>query len=310
MAFHSWLGRGRQAFNAAGPFGPRINRLALVTDAWKPQTNGVVNTLVRLVKHLESQGTEVLVVAPDAHRTRAAALVPGDPRRLRSLEGDPAHPRRSSPTRFTSPPRGRWASGRSAGCAARAALHHQLPHPLRRVPERARAGVRCEWGYQLVRWFHERAEHTLVSSHVAARRAAEQARGRAAGALAARRRRRRLPPRRTARDDVYAELPRPDLALRRAASPSRRAWRTSSSCRCRGTKVVVGDGPSREELAAQLPRRRVARLPLRRGPGGALRQRRLLRLPVAHRDLRQRASSRRWPRGCRSRRCRRPARST
>jgi len=44
-------------------------RLALVTDAWKPQTNGVVNTLVRLVDFLESQGTQVLVVAPDGHKT-------------------------------------------------------------------------------------------------------------------------------------------------------------------------------------------------------------------------------------------------
>ena len=54
---------------AAGPFGPRINRLALVTDAWKPQTNGVVNTLVRLVKHLELEGMEVMVVAPALHRS-------------------------------------------------------------------------------------------------------------------------------------------------------------------------------------------------------------------------------------------------
>ncbi|HET9010659.1 MAG TPA: glycosyltransferase, partial [Gemmatimonadaceae bacterium] len=46
-----------------------MKRLVLVTDAWRPQTNGVVNTLVRLVAHLESKGTEVLVVAPDAHRT-------------------------------------------------------------------------------------------------------------------------------------------------------------------------------------------------------------------------------------------------
>lgn len=59
----------RAAQLAAGPFGPRINRLALVTDAWKPQTNGVVNTLVRLVKHLELEGMEVMVVAPDAHFT-------------------------------------------------------------------------------------------------------------------------------------------------------------------------------------------------------------------------------------------------
>jgi len=33
------------------------------------RTNGVVNTLVKLVRSLESKGTEVLVVAPDGHRT-------------------------------------------------------------------------------------------------------------------------------------------------------------------------------------------------------------------------------------------------
>src|SRR4051812_32739472 len=46
-----------------------LRRLAIVTDAWHPQTNGVVNTLDRLSKHLEAQGIEVLVIAPDAHRT-------------------------------------------------------------------------------------------------------------------------------------------------------------------------------------------------------------------------------------------------
>ena len=53
-----------------------MRRLALVTDAWHPQTNGVVNTLARLVKDLQSQGTEVLVVSPDAHRT---VPLPSDP---------------------------------------------------------------------------------------------------------------------------------------------------------------------------------------------------------------------------------------
>src|ERR1044072_7376595 len=45
-----------------------MKRLALVTDAWRPQTNGVVNTLVRLTAHLQAKGTEVLVIAPDAPR--------------------------------------------------------------------------------------------------------------------------------------------------------------------------------------------------------------------------------------------------
>src|ERR1700759_1977265 len=53
-----------------------VERLALVTDAWHPQTNGVVNPLSRLVKHLRAQGTEVLLVTPDAHRTVAMPCYP------------------------------------------------------------------------------------------------------------------------------------------------------------------------------------------------------------------------------------------
>ena len=49
--------------------GRRKQRLALVTDAWHPQTNGVVNTLSRLVKHLEAAGMDVLVISPEGYRT-------------------------------------------------------------------------------------------------------------------------------------------------------------------------------------------------------------------------------------------------
>ncbi|MEP6653962.1 MAG: hypothetical protein ABJA82_11415, partial [Myxococcales bacterium] len=73
----SWRGHGgnqmvpprSNRFDDRPDTGPVLKRLVLVTDAWRPQTNGVVNTLVRLVKHLESTGIEVLVIAPDAHRT-------------------------------------------------------------------------------------------------------------------------------------------------------------------------------------------------------------------------------------------------
>ena len=109
-----------------------LKRLALVTDAWRPQTNGVVNTLVRLVKHLESSGTEVLVIAPDAHRTVAAAVVPGDPRGAGSVARRSSASARSSPTRFTSRPRGRSASGPSAGCADRACASRPASTPATR----------------------------------------------------------------------------------------------------------------------------------------------------------------------------------
>ena len=116
-------------FLAADPFGPRINRLALVTDAWKPQTNGVVNTLVRLVKHLELEGMEVLVVAPDAHRTLP---LPSYPEIRVACDPWKAIGRASAasrPTPSTSPPRGRSASGRSAGCATRSCASRPASTP-------------------------------------------------------------------------------------------------------------------------------------------------------------------------------------
>ena len=45
-------------------------RLALITDAWAPQVNGVVTTLVELVAALERRGDEVLVIHPYRFRTR------------------------------------------------------------------------------------------------------------------------------------------------------------------------------------------------------------------------------------------------
>ena len=219
----------------------------------------------------------------------AAAVVPGDSRRLRSVEGDPAHPRVRSPMRFTSRPRGRSASG-PIGWLRRhgPALHHQLSHALRRVPERARCPVPLEWGYKLVRWFHARAAAHAGQLDVAAARAARAARrtatwctGRAASTPSV-----FHPAHR--RDEVY-DLPRPIwLYVGRVAVE--KSLEDFLALPLPGTKVVVGDGPSRERAAAALSRRRVARLSLRRRPGRALRQRRLLRVSVAHRDLRQRAA--------------------
>src|SRR5262245_50618947 len=47
----------------------RSFRLTLVTEAWQPQTNDVVNTHSRLVAHLRSLVLVALVVGPDGHRT-------------------------------------------------------------------------------------------------------------------------------------------------------------------------------------------------------------------------------------------------
>ena len=41
------------------------HRIAIVTDAWLPQMNGVVRTLTTTCDHLREQGHDVLVVSPD-----------------------------------------------------------------------------------------------------------------------------------------------------------------------------------------------------------------------------------------------------
>jgi hypothetical protein len=43
-------------------------KIAIVTDAWRPRTNGVVTTLVDLAARLIERGHEVQVIDPSAFR--------------------------------------------------------------------------------------------------------------------------------------------------------------------------------------------------------------------------------------------------
>lgn len=45
-------------------------KIALVTDAWQPQVNGVVTTLLELVREMQQRGHEVLVIHPGLFQTR------------------------------------------------------------------------------------------------------------------------------------------------------------------------------------------------------------------------------------------------
>ncbi len=45
-------------------------KIILVTDAWRPQVNGVVTTLVELVRELEKVGHQIEVIHPGMFKTR------------------------------------------------------------------------------------------------------------------------------------------------------------------------------------------------------------------------------------------------
>lgn len=227
-----------------------VGRLALVTDAWHPQTNGVVNTLARLVKDLEGQGTEVLVLSPEGHRTFPLPTYPEyklayDPwramPRLRAFAPDAVHI-------ATEGPIGMWVNWQLRRRRLRftTSFHTRFPEYLS-----ARLPVPVAWGYCIERWFHRAAQHTLVGTRSLIRELDERRIGQhlvhwPRGVDAQRFR----PSHR--RDAVFEGLPRPIwLYVGRVAAE--KSIEDFLALPLHGTKVVVGDGPERESLARRFP---------------------------------------------------------
>ena len=51
-------------------------KIAIVTDAWYPQINGVVRTLTKTREGLEALGHEVMMITPDSFRTLPCPTYP------------------------------------------------------------------------------------------------------------------------------------------------------------------------------------------------------------------------------------------
>ncbi len=228
---------------------PEPPRLALVTDAWHPQTNGVVNTLSRLVTHLETRGARVLVLSPEGQRTLPLPSYPEirlacDPwnaeRRLRAFAPHAVHV-------ATEGPLGSWLRARLAwqGLRFTSSFHTRFPEYVA-----ARLPVPLSVGYAFERWFHGAAEHTLVGTlslmkeldaRGVGRRLVHWPRGVDTALFDPRRR----------RDDVF-DLPRPVwLYVGRVAVE--KSLPDFLGLPLPGTKVVVGDGPARADLQRRYP---------------------------------------------------------
>ena len=52
-------------------------RIAIVSDAWEPQVNGVVRTLTALAKAMEGRGVEIEFLTPEGMPTVALPSYPG-----------------------------------------------------------------------------------------------------------------------------------------------------------------------------------------------------------------------------------------
>src|SRR5262245_12467874 len=139
-------------------------KIALVTDAWRPQTNGVVTTLTCTLSGLRRLGHDTLAITPEAFRTipcpsypeiRLALFARGQvARTLRDFAPDAVHIATEGPL----------------GQAARAwCLRNQQPFTTSyhtQFPEyvRARYPIPESWTYAFLRHFHGKAARVMVST--------------------------------------------------------------------------------------------------------------------------------------------------
>ncbi|MET3436997.1 glycosyltransferase family 1 protein [Sphingomonas sp. 1185] len=226
-------------------------RIAIVTDAWSPQVNGVVRTLQSVAAELRAMGHELCIVSPDRYvsvpcptypEIRLALPGPGVVgRTLGQFLPDAIHIATEGPLGLLAR---RWALAQ--GLPFTTAYHTQFPEY---VAARVRA-IDPEFVWRYVRWFHAPSTAILASTpSVAATLAAHdlpQSRHWGRGVDTA------LFRPDGPRDGFVAGLPGPvQLYAGRVAVEKNIAAFLATDVP--GTRVVVGDGPARAALAAQYP---------------------------------------------------------
>jgi len=150
-------------------------RIALVTDAWLPQTNGVVRTLTITAEKLAQLGHEVMPITPLDFRTVPCPTYPEIRlslfaasrvrQRLDALDPDAVHIATEGPLGLAAR---RWCLRRGRDFTT--SYHTQFPEYVR-----ARFPIPLGVSYAFLRWFHGKAAHTLVATP--SMRASLEARG-------------------------------------------------------------------------------------------------------------------------------------
>ncbi len=235
-------------------------KILIVSDAWRPQINGVVRTLEMTAEELARMGHEALVVGPDARR-RTTLSVPFyreikleffARRRLKRIfrEFQPEYVHIT-----TEGPLG-WAARRI--CIRNAlgfttAYHTRFPEYLAARSPRLAAGVVRKATYAVLRRFHAPSKAVMVATASMERelenrdfsRVVRWTRG--VDLTLFRPYGKDLP--------AFEGLPRPILLYvgRLAVEKNLRAF---LSLRTPGSKVVIGDGPEFAALAGDFPEAR------------------------------------------------------
>jgi len=222
-------------------------RLALITDAWDPQTNGVVNTLKNICRALETQGVETFRITPEGMPTIACPSYPDirlaffQQRRVDTLlnqfQPDAMHIATEGPLGVAARS---WALRH--GRQFTTSYHTQLPEYVR-----ARWPIPLAAGYAYLRWFHEPAAATMVSTAAMRER------------LSGRGFRNLRPWGRGVDTEVFKPLPKSSIGGRTPVFTYlgrvsvEKNVEAFLSLNLPGFKHVIGDGPHRAELQRRYP---------------------------------------------------------
>ena len=225
-------------------------RIAIVTDAWSPQVNGVVRTLQSVRAELEREGHEVLVISPEGFYSLPCPTYPeirlafartaAVGKMLADFRPNAIHLATEGPVCLAAR---RWCLTR--GFPFTTAYHTQFPDYVS-----ARTGIDPEWIWRYITWFHWPAQAVLASTPSIAQTLREHGitrirhwgRGVDLGTFG---------------PDVA-----PDPAIRALGGPiqlyvGRVAVEKNIEAFLEtahpGTKVVIGDGPARTALEAKYP---------------------------------------------------------
>ncbi len=225
-------------------------RIALATDAWAPQVNGVVRTLTTTVARLRARGHDVATITPDLFRTVACPSYPeirlaigcgaAVARRLDALDADAVHIATEGPIGWAAR---RWC--RRAGRPFTTSFHTRFPDYVA-----MRTGLPAAWFWPVLRRFHGPATRIFVATpSLAAELAARglpQTHGWSRGVDL------ELFAPDTAPLAAIAALPRPlQLYVGRVAVEKNLAAFLDTDVA--GSKIVVGDGPAQADLRARYP---------------------------------------------------------
>lgn len=229
----------------------RLMRILLATDAWEPQVNGVVRTLARVTGELREMGDLVEVISPDQFATVPLPTYPEIKlamgafekvqQRFKAFEPEAIHVATEGPIGLA---------------ARRICLEWKLPFTTSyhtRFPEyvSARLPLPLAAGYAYMKWFHRPSGRLMVATRTLADELQRQgfrnisvwSRGVDTEVFH---------PRRPGESDVFEGLPKP-IWLNVGRVAVEKNVEAFLALDLPGSKVVVGDGPQRAELAERYP---------------------------------------------------------